>query len=409
MLSTPNRHESSHSDAQSVRPWLRRLLILCTILAAIALVLVIFWGASHIVSSLLIVIVAALIAYAIVPVVELFHRVMPRPVAILLAYLCVFVILGTVLYFVMTTAILQITLIVRSVTVWLTPDQSGRSPLLQLLLEIGVTNSQIQSFQQQLVGGLSNTAGSLASGLVPILGGVAGGLLNILLTVVISIYLLVDGARALRNLRGAVPRSRRGQVTSMLDTLQEVVGGYIRGQILLCSIIGLLAGVGLFLLGFPFAVLLGVLTFITEFIPVLGTIFAGAIAILLALTQGWVMAVEVLVFFVCLHLFEGYVLAPRLVGKAVQLNPAIMLIALTVGSELFGPFGAIFAAPTAGLLHSLITALWRQYRLAHAEEFQDDVTKPPLEPAAKPAGELVAPNPSSSPPTGESGTLSESS
>jgi predicted PurR-regulated permease PerM len=151
------------------------------------------------------------------------------------------------------------------------------------------------------------------------------------------------------------------------------VGGYIRGQILLCTIVGFLVGVGLLIIGFPFAVLMGVLTFVTEFIPVLGTIFAGSVAVLLALTQGgWILAIKVLIFFVLVHIFEGYILSPRLIGNAVKLNPAIMLIALTVGSELFGVFGAIFAAPTAGLLQALFTAFWIQYRQTHKDEFSDD-------------------------------------
>ena len=170
-----------------------------------------------------------------------------------------------------------------------------------------------------------------------------------------------------------MPRSRRGQFSSTIEILQRVVGGYIRGQILLCTIIGIIVGVGLFIIQFPFAVLMGVLTFITEFIPVLGTIFAGTIAVLLALSQGgWIMAVEVLIFFVLVHLFEGYFLAPRLIGNAVKLNPAIMLIALTVGSELFGVFGAIFAAPTAGLLQAFFTVIWIQYRQTHEDEYLDD-------------------------------------
>ncbi len=202
-------------------------------------------------------------------------------------------------------------------------------------------------------------------------------MINILLTVVISIYLLVDGAQAVEWIRKALPRSRRGQFGSTIEILQQVVGGYIRGQILLCTLIGIIVGVGLFILQFPFAVLMGVLTFITEFIPVLGTIFAGTIAVLLALSQGGlVMAVEVLIFFVLVHLFEGYFLAPRLIGNAVKLNPAIMLIALTVGSELFGVFGAIFAAPTAGLLQAFFTVFWIQYRQTHKEEFLDEGDAP---------------------------------
>jgi predicted PurR-regulated permease PerM len=373
MLTASDHKEPPHPDAGSTRIWTRRLIILLTILASLALAVTILWGVSHIITSVLVVIIAALIAYAIAPAMEVFHKVMPRALAIVLAYLIVMIILGIIFYVVVSTAVVQIGVLANNVQVWLKPDTKGQITLLSLLLKVGLTQAQITALQQQIEGTLTNVAGSLAGGILPLLGGVAGGMLNILLTIVISIYLLVDGDRTVGWIRNAAPRSRRGQLGSTIEILQRVVGGYIRGQILLCAIIGFLVGVGLFIIGFPFAVLMGVLTFVTEFIPVLGTIFAGTIAVLLALTQGgWVMALEVLVFFVLVHLLEGYVLAPRLIGNAVQLNPAIMLIALTVGSELFGVFGAIFAAPTAGLLQAFFIAFWIQYRQTHKDEFSDE-------------------------------------
>jgi predicted PurR-regulated permease PerM len=326
----------------------------------------------------LVVVIAAFIAYAIAPVVEILHKIMPRALAILLTYLIVFTIIGAISYSVVSTAIFQIEVLVKSAGGWLTPGNSGSISLLALLLKLGLTQAQINALEQQIVGTLSNLAGSLAGGILPMLGGVAGGMINILLTVVISIYLLVEGAGAFRWLLKETPRSWRGQLGSTLEILQRVVGGYIRGQISLCAIVGILVGTGLFIIGFPFAVLMGVLTFVTEFIPVLGTIFAGSVAVLLALAQGgWVMAIKVLVFFVLVHIFEGYILSPRLIGNAVKLKPAIMLIALTVGSELFGVFGAVFAAPTAGLLQAFFTAFWIQYRQTHKDEFSDDKDNEP--------------------------------
>ncbi len=376
MSSVSNQQGPSQPGTGPMRQRNRRLLILLEILAAITLAIVLLWGVGHIITTVLVVLIAALIAYAIVPVVELFRRVMPRPLAILLAYLIVIIILGAVVYSVVNTAVFQISALVHNASTWLTPNNKGQFPLMDLLHTIGLSDTQISDLERQILAGLSNLAGSFASGLIPLLSGVAGGLLNILLTVVISIYLLVDGSRAISWLRKAAPKSHRSQISSTLEILQRVVGGYIRGQILLSAIIGFLVGTGLFVIGFPYAVLMGVLTFITEFIPVLGTIFAGAVAVILALTQGWVMTIIVLGFFILVHIFEGYVLAPRLIGKAVQLNPAIMLIALIAGSELFGPLGAIFAAPTAGLLQALFIAAWIQYRQTHKEEFSDDEQAP---------------------------------
>jgi predicted PurR-regulated permease PerM len=388
MVSMPNQHEPSQYSTTSTSAWTRRLIILLTILAALALALVILWGASHITTSLLIFAVAALVAYAIAPLIALFKRFMPQPIAILVSYLIVLIILGMVFYLIISTMITQLSGLAQNVSVLLTPtSKGGNSPLVGILLNFGVTSNQIQSIAQQLGSQLTSIAGSVASGIVPIIQGIASGILNILLTLVISIYLLVDGSRVSRWLRNQTPISQRGRIDTFVTTIQHVVGSYIRGQFTLSLVIGTIVGIGMALLGLrSYAVLLGVLSFVTEFIPVLGTIICGSVAILLALTQGWLTAILVLAYFVLVHIFEGYILAPRLVGKAVGLNPAISLLALSIGAELFGPWGAIFASPLAGLLQAFAVAFWINYRRTHEEEFP----QVPLPSAGKELVELPA-------------------
>jgi predicted PurR-regulated permease PerM len=388
MLSEPNRREvsqhgaisqhgttSQHSTATSL--WTRRLIILLTILAAIGLAVLLLWGASYIITALLIFIVASLIAYAIIPVVELFQRVMPRALAIVAVYVIVFVLLGLIIYFIIKTMVAQLSTLANSIVQLLEPGKNGQdSPLVRILLDIGISRGQIDSVAQQLSTQLTNFAGIVATGILPILGGVASTLVNMLLTVVISIYLLVDGSRAIKWLRYRTPVSQQGNINSFFTALQHVVGGYIRGQITLSLIIGTIVGVGMAALGLSsYAILLGVLSFVTEFIPVLGTIICGVAAVLLALTQGWLTAILVLAYFVLVHIFEGYILAPRLIGKAVGLHPVVSLLALTIGGELFGAWGAIFASPLAGLLQAFAVALWINYRRTHSDEF-------PVEPGA---------------------------
>jgi predicted PurR-regulated permease PerM len=372
MLSPSNQSEPTQQGPTATREWTRRLIILLTILAALVLIVLIFEGAGHIIASLLIFTVAALIAYAIAPAVDFLHRFMPRALAILAVYLVVLVLLGLLMYFVLNTAITQISSLAQNIRSLLTPGpKGGVSPIEQLLLHV-LTQNQIQTLTSQIETQLTQIASTIAGGVLPFVSGVAGAALNILLTIVISIYLLVDGSRAIRWLRKSAPVSQRGRVTALFAMMQHVIGGYIRGQILLCLIVGTIVGVGLAILRMPYAVLLGVLSFVTEFIPVLGTIFAGTVAVLLALTQGWLMAVLVLAYFVLVHIFEGYFLAPRLVGKSVGLNGAVALLALTIGGELFGPWGAIFASPVAGLLQAFAAAFWTYYRRTHSDEFPPD-------------------------------------
>jgi predicted PurR-regulated permease PerM len=118
----------------------------------------------------------------------------------------------------------------------------------------------------------------------------------------------------------------------------------------------------MFVLHVNYAVLLGVLAFFMEFIPVVGVLISGAVCVGVALFQGWVLAVIVLGYFVIVHVIEGDVVGPRIVGHAVGIHPATALVALVAGTELFGVWGALLGAPLAGLIQAIATAIWRELR-----------------------------------------------
>ena len=95
------------------------------------------------------------------------------------------------------------------------------------------------------------------------------------------------------------------------------------------------------------------------------------VCVAVAATQSWLLALVVLAYFILIHVLEGYIVAPRVLGKAVGLHPAISIIALVAGADLFGLWGAIFAAPLAGLLQVLLAAVWRAWREQNPRQFPD--------------------------------------
>ena len=374
-----------------IATWMRRVGLPLAILAWTGVALLILWLAGHVIQTLLLLTFAALFAYALAPAVKLLERVMPRFLAILLVYLVVLGALGALLYLIVNTAIVQVISLSDYVRFLLTPGKGGQlTPLEQTLRSLGLSQSQIASARDQVVASIEGFAGSV----VPLLTGIVGAALDVILVAVISIYLLAGGARVSNWLRGNMPDQLQGRMRLLLDTLQRVVGGYIRGQLLLCGLIGILVGVGMQVIGVPFALLLGVLAFVLEFIPVLGTLVSGAICVLLALTKGWVPAVIVLVYFVVVHVIEGDVVGPRIVGKAIGLNPVVSLAALIAGAELFGITGALFASPVAGVLQALLIAVWIEWRATHPKEFQrakDDLAETVEEVIAETPGEPEPP------------------
>ncbi len=345
--------------------WARRRDIPIAILAWVALVAVVLWAASHIVTSLLILAIAALLAYALAPGVRFLQRFMPRFLAILIMYLIVLGAISLLVYFIARAAIQQTFSFARDIPSLLNLGTSDTSsPIEQSLASFGITHAQLVAARQQVSEQVSNVARDA----VPILRSVFDVILNTIIVAVISIYMLIDGSRIANWIRRNAPRPARAN--AVVDTLQRVVGGYIRGQFILAVLIGFLVGIGMFLFGLPYAVFLGVLAFIMAFIPVLGTFISGAVCVLIGLTHGWPIAVGVLVYFLGVHIIEGDVVGPRIVGKAVGLHPIISLFALIAGAELFGIWGALFASPVAGVLQALIIAIWGQWRATHPEQFE---------------------------------------
>ncbi len=374
--------------------WVRRLLIPLSLVAWASIIILLLWGASHITRAILLLVVASLLAYALAPLVTLFARVVPRFLAILFVYLIVLGGVGALVYLVIRTTVDQITSLSGYLEFLLTPTNGQHQTAVeQTLRSFGISSSQIASIRTQI---LQQTQG-LAGDILPLITGVVNASLDIVLVAVLSVYLLIDGSRATRWFRQNMPRRQRGRVRFLLETLQRIVGGYIRGQLLLCSIVGVLVGAGMQVLGVPYAILLGVLAFVLEFIPILGTLISGAICVLLALTKGgWVLAVIVLIYFVVVHVIEGDVVGPRIVGKAIGLHPVVALLALIIGGDLFGIWGALFASPIAGVLQAFLIAVWSEWREMHPNDFQkakdtiaasveNNVVEKPvdLEPAAK--------------------------
>ncbi len=143
------------------------------------------------------------------------------------------------------------------------------------------------------------------------------------------------------------------------DNTARVLGGYLRGQLTLSAIVGLATGLGMSLLGLPYAIVLGVLTGLFELVPMFGPILSAVPAIIVALFLPFPTVVWVILFFLAVQQIENNVLAPRISGHAVGLHPLGAMFALLAGFQLAGILGGLFAVPIAGVLWVLVAAAYR--------------------------------------------------
>jgi predicted PurR-regulated permease PerM len=185
------------------------------------------------------------------------------------------------------------------------------------------------------------------------LAGVASSVLNVFLVLVLSFYLVKDADIILPRLRQAFPPAYHDDFDRITRELDEVWSGFLRGQVLLAVIIGVVTTIALTILGVRSSLLLGILAGILEVVPTIGPIIAMVPAVFIALFQGsanWALEPTVFALLVVLTYFaiqqlENHVIVPNVLGASVNLPPVLILAGTIVGASLAGVLGIFLAAP----------------------------------------------------------------
>jgi predicted PurR-regulated permease PerM len=200
---------------------------------------------------------------------------------------------------------------------------------------------------------------------VHIVSNIVGGVVDGAIILFITVYWLLDSERIQAAVLRLVPLPRRDLVIAVEHTLTRVVGGYVRGQLLLSAVVGSAFGLGSWMIGLPFPFLLGALAGVMELIPLLGPILGAIVPLVMALTGGhaFVQVPEVVVLFAAVHVLESQILGPRIIRSQVGLHPVLSVLALMIGADWQGIWGALFAVPAAGIIVAAWLAavrVWRQ-------------------------------------------------
>jgi predicted PurR-regulated permease PerM len=340
--------------------WIKALLVPLTILSWLALLIVTGWLLSHVAKALLTLILAALLAFAANPIVSRLERRMPRALAVSIAFVGGALALIGLISVVVVTAVGQVQQLVHNLPSYSARAQGLQPRLLNLLNHFGISSSQLNTLRENLVGYVQSIGTRAASGAFDLATGLANLIIELILILILGIYLTANSGRITQWLRDQAPAGQKGRAEMTISIVNRVVGGYIRGTLVMALFIGTLVGVGMQVIGVPYAALLGVLAFFMEFIPVIGVLISGAACAAVAVTQSVVLALVVLGYFVVIHIIEGDVVGPKVMGRAIGVHPAVAVLALVAGSEVLGLWGALFGAPIAGLVQSAVAAVWQE-------------------------------------------------
>ena len=204
------------------------------------------------------------------------------------------------------------------------------------------------------VGSLEGNVNKAVEGVFSTVSGIFGGIVSFFIVMVITFYMVVEENSMKKIVWSLAPPKNQAYIMQLINRMQRQVGYWLRGQLILMFIIGFLTWIGLLFLMPEYALALGLIAGITEFIPYLGPILGSVPAIFLAFTVSPFLAMLVLILYIIIQQVEGNILVPKIMQRAVGLNPIISMAVLMAGLKLGGIVGGLLSIPVATAISVMI-------------------------------------------------------
>ena len=322
-------------------------------------------------NALIPVFVALFLAYILDPVVNTLEgRRIHREGAIFILALVSLIVLGLFVAFLLYEVQKEVVALYHALPGYLAALQARHGPLIKRYLGVGIPRSLDEIFTQlKLSAGkidpatlkpLTNFLTRLTTKTVALLG----WLFAMVLTPVFLFYFLRDWDEMKQKAVDYIPVAYRDYLVQKFRQIDEVLSGFIRGQLTVCLILGILYSIGLSIVDINLAVVIGMLSGMAYIVPYLGTavgVVAASIMSLLQYGLSWQMFGAWLVFGV-VQALEGSIITPRIMGKKVGLHPVVVIIAVLIGADLLGFLGILVAVPTAAVLNVFIQDALHRYQ-----------------------------------------------
>lgn len=295
--------------------------------------------------SLIILFLAIVISSALdAPVHYLEKKGFPRILGTLLIFFAALIVLAAVLYVIIPIGISELQNILKNLG-------NLKIPNLGTL-----TISQFGQFNKY-VGNLDSIVNMLMSGGVSffsLISGVFNNLVFIIATFILSLYLTINKFGVEKFLKTILPITYEDYVVEIYLRVRRKIGYWLQGQLVLMAMMGVLVGLGLWILGVKYSLVLGVVAGIFEIVPMVGPVFSGAIAFFAAVAESWTLGLYVVLLFILLQQAEGHLLVPLVMKKTLGISPVVIVVSLLAGWEIAGVVGALLAVPVAVIFQEIV-------------------------------------------------------
>ncbi len=361
----------------TLKPWMRQLIILGVGIAA----LIVMFSAWQVLAPMFI---ALAIGYVGDPVIDKFEewKISRTWGIVILAGLILLAMLGLSWYLI-PKLIQQVNDLAATLPKYWEILRDKMAPQLESFA--AEHPEQIEEYKQAAINWLKENAASIVAGVTSgmaasfrSLGGFVSSLLSLVIIPVLAFYFLRDFDIMKAKMTSLIPIKRRAYIVGLFSELDQALGNFIKGQLLVALILSVIYSIGLTIAGCPASLLVGLIAGFANLVPYLGIALGFVPAVLLTYLSGnplWAVIFAGMTFIVG-QLLEGMVITPKIVGDSVGLHPVVVMLALIIGGGYFGFVGMILALPAAAVLMVLLKRIYAYY-IQSPFYYEDD--RPPGE------------------------------
>jgi len=323
--------------------------------AALVLALFFLWFIRDIAA---LVFIGLIFAALIDPLADWFSKKrIPRVLAVLIIYAVLLSVVVLLILLLIPAVITQFSELTENVAFY----WESVSPYLERVLgyvDLSINEIEFQKAIEPLTGNISSAASAIFGTISGILTGVAA----IIIVLVITFYMVAEEDTARKFYRALAPEKYHPYIAETMTEIKHKFGAWMRGEILMALIVGFLSYVALSILGVNHALLLGIIIGVAEFVSFLGPIVGATLAVFIAFADSPLKALLVLLVFILIQQLEAHLLYPKVMQRAVGLNPVISIIALMIGAKVAGIIGILLAVPVATAIGVVIQEFYSNWR-----------------------------------------------
>ncbi|HNP36167.1 MAG TPA: AI-2E family transporter [Woeseiaceae bacterium] len=314
-------------------------------------------------------IAAALLAYIGDPLADRLEKLrLPRTLAVVTVFLLTFLFIAALVLLIGPLIRQQVSSLFAALPTILGQVEEEWLPSLAGLLGVELGDDVgLSAFLARYSDMAGSWGGKALESLTSTGGMLAAAVMSIFLIPILSFYMLRDWDRIIRHISALIPASNRDTVYALARETDDILGAFLRGQLLVMFGLACMYSLGLGLVGLEYAIAIGVVAGLVSFVPYLGFVFGITLATLTVVLEPdplW-RIVGVLATFGIAQMVEGSILTPKLVGDRIGLHPVMVIFAIAAGGQLFGFFGILLALPAAAVLSVLLRFAYNRYLKEH--------------------------------------------